>query len=229
MAIIKFGGGIAGIRGTIAGTTFTANKSGAYAKNWSKGPNPQSVLQTDQRRALSAYAQSWTAVPSGDKANWDTWASLPAQEQTNALGDPYYLSGFQWYLKVNAWLSSDPATPHTTYPTSAYPTLPALTTFTATLAGGHQYIVSYTPADFAGKIASIFAALSQTSGPTKPPYRPRLIYGPATVPNANIDLWTYFDNACGIPTVGSKIFLVIYKLTTDGLRSAAAAISAVVT
>lgn len=229
MAIIKFGGGVAGIRGTIAGNTFSANKGGAFAKSWSKGPNPRSIAQTDQRRTLSYYAKLWASIDAGDKADWDTFGADPAQRQTNALGDPYYLSGFQWFLKVNTTLFNAPLSPRLTYPTSAYPTIPTLTSLTCTSGASPDAIIVWPADEFLGFYATVQVALAQNAGATVPPYRPRMLFS-AFEPNSTGYNWgTPVSALLGNPSIGSKLFLVMYRLTTDGLRSAAANITDVFT
>ena len=225
MAIIRFGGGVAGIRGTIAGTTFSASRSGAYAKSWSKGPNPQSVLQTDQRRSLSNFAQLWASIAAADKADWDTFAADPAQEQTNALGDIYYLSGFQWFLKINATLQGAPLSPRLTYPTSAYPTIPTLTSLTCATGASPDAIIVWPHNEFLGYYATVKIALARNAGVTTPPYTPRILYR-AFEPGPDGYNWGVPVQALvGDPSIGSKLFMVIDRISTDGLRSAAATIT----
>lgn len=229
MAIVKFGGGIAGIRGTIAGTTFTANKSGAYAKSWAKSSNPRSVLQTDQRRTLSHYAKLWASIDAGDKADWDTFAADPAQEQENALGDFYYLSGFQWFLKVNATLEGAPLSPRLTYPVQAYPGIPTLDSLTCETGAIPEAILEYPDNEFLTYYAIFLGALATNAGPTVPPFKPRKLFGAAEPGATGYDLGNLLLTLLGNPAIGSKLFLEVYRISTDGLRSAAATISATFT
>jgi hypothetical protein len=218
MAIIKFGGGIAGIRGTIAGTTFTANKSGAYAKSWSKGPNPNSTTQSAQRYNLTNMSKSWAAVPEADKADWDTWASDPAQELINALGDPYYLSGFQWYVKCNTWLKTANRNPITTYPSSAWPAIADSIALTCAANPSYDCHLDWALAHFDPDDLIFAFSLAQNDGPTKPPYRPREFLGfdPSTYTSVSLLYW--INQQMGLPPVSSKLFVDIYRQTTDGLR-----------
>ena len=229
MAIIKFGGGLSGIRGTIAGVTFSASKAGAYAKSWSKGPNPQSVLQTAQRRSLSNFAQLWASIAAADKNDWDTFAADPAQEQTNALDESYYLSGFQWFTKINATLQDAPLSPRLTYPTSAYPTIPTLISLTCATGASPDAIIVWPHNEFLGFYASIFVALARNAGVTTPPYTPRLLMRNFNLDPDSINWGVHVQTLLGPPSVGSKLFLLIHRISTDGLRSAAATIHATYT
>lgn len=104
MAILKFGPIVTGARGTIAGSIFSANQSGPYARAWSKPANQRSPKQTTARAALSAYAQIWRTLTPVQRAAWDAFAALPAQDRINSLGETYSISGFNWHLKINAQL-----------------------------------------------------------------------------------------------------------------------------
>lgn len=103
MAILKFGVIVTGARGTIAGITLSANKAGPYAKPWAAGPKTFTAKQSAMRGLFGALKYPWQAMTAGERAAWDTFAALPSQEQTNSLGEAYYLSGWQWFVKLNGW------------------------------------------------------------------------------------------------------------------------------
>lgn len=104
--IIKFGPTVVGARGTIAGTTFSANKSGPYAKAWSKGANPKSAEQTEQRGGFGSLASSWRDLTQAQRDDWIDYAGDPAQEKTNSLGENFFASGFNWYIEINEALEA---------------------------------------------------------------------------------------------------------------------------
>ncbi len=81
MAIAKFGPTVTGLRGTVAGTTFSANKSGPYARGWSRGANPRSSLQSTQRGRLGALAAAWRDLTQVQRDDWIVYAALPAQDR----------------------------------------------------------------------------------------------------------------------------------------------------
>jgi hypothetical protein len=125
MAKVLFGPLITGARGTIAGTTFSANKGGPYAKGWARGPNPQTTPQYIPRSTFARYAIRWGTLTSAQRTSWDTYAALPAQKLTDPLGNDYYASGFNWYLNFNThrtYLGRPP------YDTCGNPTVPATLT-----------------------------------------------------------------------------------------------------
>lgn len=100
MALIKLGGLISDIRGSVGGTVFSRNKSGAIARQRTTPVNPQSVLQTAIRAIVALVSQAWrTGTTTVQKAAWAVFASnVPAK---NKLGESINLSGFNQYVKSN--------------------------------------------------------------------------------------------------------------------------------
>jgi len=135
MAITKIGAPLSGIRGTIGGITYSANKSGPYAKAWARSSNPQTSKQTIERAFLAEMAQAWRDAGGANQANWDTFAALPAQELTNSLGEAYYASGWNWFCKCNIRLLRVDRTVELTKPTKARPAAPTIDDFRVCVAG----------------------------------------------------------------------------------------------
>lgn len=126
MAIAQFGVIVTGLRGTVGGATFSANKAGPYVKSWARGANPRTNPQSLHRNALSTWAAKWRTLSSSDQADWDTYAADPAQEKTNSLGEPYYVSGFAWYVTINLALHQAGAAERDTFPTLTRPSAPVV-------------------------------------------------------------------------------------------------------
>lgn len=126
MAILKMGPIVAAVRGTIAGITFSANASGPYARGWSKGSNPSSALQSDQRGRLGALASAWRDLTQGQRDDWIVYAALPAQDRTNTLGETFSASGFNWFVKINDQLESAGEARRDLSPTLTRPVAPIL-------------------------------------------------------------------------------------------------------
>lgn len=135
MAITKIGTPLDGIRGTVGGITFSENHTGTYAKKWSRPVNPKSAGQVLSRNQLSLIPEQWRGLTQAQRDAWDTWAALAAQEQTNPLGDAYYLSGWQWFVKLSKVLLRVGRALPTTAPAAGYPALPTISAFRVTPAG----------------------------------------------------------------------------------------------
>jgi len=129
MAIAKFAAPIAGLRGTIGGVTYSANKSGPYVKQWSRSANQRTYNQQVQRAYIAGLASEWRSLSTALKAEWSAFAALPAQELTNSLGEAYYASGFNWFVKCNTRLDRAGRAHITAVPTQARPAAPTLSSF----------------------------------------------------------------------------------------------------
>lgn len=100
MAITHLALPVTGIRGTIAGVVFSANKSGTYAKGWVKGTNPMSIGQMWQRAQMAQAGALWRTLSTPQQNDWDTFAETPPEDDYNSLGNPYLLSGFGWFVRI---------------------------------------------------------------------------------------------------------------------------------
>lgn len=117
MAIIEFGPTVIGARGTVGGLTFSANKSGPYMKAWSRGGNPRTPRQQDNRNIIAKYAVNWGVLSQAERDDWDDYADDPAQELINSLGIDYFTSGFAWFVKINSALEQAGASQRDDAPT----------------------------------------------------------------------------------------------------------------
>lgn len=149
MAIIKFGTTVVGLRGTIGGITFSANKSGPTARAWSRGSVPQTERQQAHKAIIANLPPEWAALTPAEKDAWDVWAADPLQARTNSLGESYQMSGFQAFMFINTVLT-EVGLPTRTAPPSASqdspPTLDSVEFHTTASAGTSQF--TYTPPEF---------------------------------------------------------------------------------
>ena len=89
----------ADVRGSIAGTTFARNRSGAYARTRTIPVNPNSSRQQSVRGLMSVVSQQWSLLTSNHRNAWDNYAAQTPV--INRLGDTIYLSGFNMFLRTN--------------------------------------------------------------------------------------------------------------------------------
>lgn len=103
MALIKLGGMIAEIRGSVGGTTFARNRGGAYARNRSVPLNPASVAQARVRQVFGDLAQRWSqTLTPAQRGAWETYAdNVPLP---NSLGELRNVTGLNMYQRSNALL-----------------------------------------------------------------------------------------------------------------------------
>lgn len=100
MALVKYGGGIVQMSGSIAGTTHARNRFGNYARARTKPINPNSALQVAIRSSLAYLTQYWhDTLEAADRIGWATYAAAIAMK--NRLGEVTYLTGFNHFLRSN--------------------------------------------------------------------------------------------------------------------------------
>ena len=102
MALVRYGGGVVQMSGSLAGNTYARNRSGNYARARTKPVNPKSSRQSAARLLLTFLAEQWRDSPMDAtiRAAWETYAA--AVNWNNALGETIHLTGFQHFLRSNA-------------------------------------------------------------------------------------------------------------------------------
>lgn len=103
MALVRYGGGIVQMSGSIGGTTFARNRSGNYARARTTGVNPASAPQEKIRAVLAYLTDRWLeTVTQSERDAWGNYASAVGMK--NRLGESSKLSGFNHYIRSNASL-----------------------------------------------------------------------------------------------------------------------------
>jgi len=100
MALVKFGGGITQMAGSIAGNVFARNRYGNYVRARTKPTNPNTARQQVIRAALAQLTTRWSdTLTAAQRAAWDLYAANVAM--LNRLGESTYLSGYNHYIRSN--------------------------------------------------------------------------------------------------------------------------------
>jgi len=100
MALVKFGGGVVQMSGSIAGDTFARNRYGNYCRARTKPTNPQTAGQTAVRNALAELTTRWSqTVTALQRTAWNLYGSNVAMK--NRLGESVFLTGFNHYIRSN--------------------------------------------------------------------------------------------------------------------------------
>jgi len=222
MALLKLGPLIAGIRGTLGGTIFSANKSGPFARSWAKPVNPRSAAQQTQRQFASSHGTHWTALTQAQRDDWDTYAAAAPQEKTNSLGEAYYASGYNWYCEINTHLLLSGRARRDVFPSVAAPNAPTISLAIARpviSVNGHvniQFAIDH----FTGYDCIIFLAFAPTTAPLWKTSGFRGCH--FTVQTGT---WYTYTGLTALAYFGSlhdnqKAFFKVYKQTDQGRRSA---------
>lgn len=222
MAKIKLGPMIVGIRGTIAGITFSANQSGDYAKKWARSSNPRTALQTTQRNRLAAFASVWRNLTAAQRTAWATYAALPAQQLTDSLGLAYFTTGFNWFVSVNTNLQQAALLQRNDPPVLVRPTAPIFNTAATAATTSTQIIILVVSAadPQLGKYLNIDFGLSSSLGRTVQPIN----YITCTTMLANFGATGFLIQAFTAPRLGAinanqRAFFRARWQDTQGQRS----------
>lgn len=100
--LIKLGGGITAMSGSLAGTTFARNRFGAYGRPRTKPVNPKSARQLASRILMMFLAEQWGDSPMSDAIRdaWQTYAS--SYTGLNRLGEQVTHTGFNAFVACNS-------------------------------------------------------------------------------------------------------------------------------
>lgn len=135
MALIKYGGGVAGASGSVAGNTYSRNRAGAYIRNWAKPINPTTIAQANVRARFGTSSTNWGTLTKAQVDAWNAYAD--DLERTNALGETYTPLGRQIFMEANQNLGAVGGTLLSTPgPTGTKPSIDTLTVLTATETAG---------------------------------------------------------------------------------------------
>jgi len=100
MGLVKFGGGVIQISGSIAGNVHARNRFGNYIRPRTKPVNPHSDRQEAIRAILSHLAEHWhTEMNDTERNLWNVYAAAVAMK--NRIGETIHLTGFNHFLRTN--------------------------------------------------------------------------------------------------------------------------------
>lgn len=213
MAKLKFTAIVSDMRGKLAGSVFSKNRSGAYMRTKVTPVNPQSAGQSVIRSRLTGLTQNWRSLTADQRSQWSDAA--PNFPRTNQFGDQVILTGQQLYIGLNANLINvgttaitTPPSPGTTYSITSATLAMAKGAGTATVAfgpspvpAGNAVIVEATPAMSPGKTfaKNLFRQIS-------------IVAAAGTTP-INIAA-AYTTKFGGIPAAGQKVFVRLTPVNT---------------
>ena len=222
MASITFIAPVDEIRGRLGGVVFSRNKSGNHIRPFKQPSNPQSTLQMNQRGTITSMIRLWQVAGPTNQATWVVWAALPANVKYNSLGAAYYLSGYQSFLEINTRIWQIYQDWRWVAPDLGIPAVPVITSVTWTNVGGTPTLrVNYGAGEFSSTQTIVvhgsawpwsarlvqysrFYLLKQQLNPGASPYQ----------------ITTQITDRWGPPHTGDRIFVRVYKQTSEGQRSA---------
>lgn len=110
MALVKYGGGIIQMSGSIAGTVFARNRYGNYARARTVPTNPATDRQESIRAAVASLSQRWAdTVTAVQRTAWNLYGN--SVNMKNRLGETVHMSGYNHYIRSNSVLLQIGETP----------------------------------------------------------------------------------------------------------------------
>jgi hypothetical protein len=142
MALVKYGLGIAELRGKQAGTVFSRNTYGGYMRQKVSPVQPRTSAQLLVRTQLATVAQAWRGLLQTQRDQWNLIA--PTYSRTDVFGNRTPLTGFNLYGMLNRMRQVLGLALLTTPPVpTAVPGVAALAL--AVVSGGPTYTITFTP------------------------------------------------------------------------------------
>lgn len=142
MALVKYGAGIIQMSGSIAGNTYARNRYGNYVRAKTKPINPNTTKQQLVRAAIAFLTARWGQdLSAAQRTAWNLYADNV--NMVNKLGETIQLSGFNHYIRSNAFRAAYSKTPVDNGPTDfSVPAQDPLFSITAS-EGAQQITVNF--------------------------------------------------------------------------------------
>ena len=100
MALVRYGGGVIQMSGSIAGNTYARNRYGNYVRARTKPVNPNTARQVEVIAAVTTLTARWSqTLTAPQRIAWNLYGSSVAMK--NKLGETVFLSGFNHYIRSN--------------------------------------------------------------------------------------------------------------------------------
>lgn len=215
---LKLGPIVAQASGSIAGTVFSRNRGGNYARTRAIPTNPNTNAQQNVRGIFSTVSQAWAALTAAQRAAWENWANQNLV--TDVLGDQIQLSGHQAHQKLNQRLSFIGSTVITEPPISAAPAGLTSITQTGDLGlGDFDLVFAASPTETDDKLW-MRAALINSAGITYHTNALRFTGVSAAADTTPFDNLSQVTAKFGTPIVGQTLHMHVSVIDTlTGLRS----------
>ena len=142
MAAIRTGPIVADIRGKVGSSVFSRNSSGAFVRDVGTWTQPDTQAQLDARTVITDLSAAWgTTLTEAQRRAWRQYAAH--HPRPNRWGQPTNTSGYNRFIRINAYEYRDDQTIH-------YPNAPAgppihQPTFTFTIQAAQALAVTGNP------------------------------------------------------------------------------------
>jgi hypothetical protein len=196
------------MRGSIGGSTWSRNKGGMYVRQRAVPTNPNSVRQQAVRAIVATLSQGWATLSAAFQEEWRTYAQ--EHPVLNSLGQTIYLTGMDWFVKINSRLIDAGAASISEPPIGGGPG--SLATIDATFASGTTISIAFTPTPATGNRLVTWCSLPQNLG-TSPNFRQcRLAGYSALAPASPVVVTMPFTYQ-----IGNRVVVYVSQMDATGL------------
>lgn len=159
------------IRGRLGGLVFSSNASGAFVRSLSIPRQTFSPLQGASKTDVTRIGKLWPQLDDAARLAWDVFASLPENVRYDYWGNPFFLSGFNWFQIINRsalYLGEPMPAPVPTFPAPTVPPAMRIRIDPMGTSGG-SLIESLGPWEYPGSWAWVGLRLWPNVGRKSPP------------------------------------------------------------
>ncbi len=104
MALVKYGGGVVQMSGSIGGDTFARNRYGNYVRARTKPTNPNTARQIAVRTSMALLTVRWAqTLTATQRTAWNLYGASVTMK--NRIGENTFLTGFNHYIRSNSILA----------------------------------------------------------------------------------------------------------------------------
>jgi len=181
----------------------------------------RSAAQQPPRIALATLPAEWRALSQSQRDQWDAYAANSAQEKTDVFGDPYYVSGWNWFVSVNQWRATVGQSVASVPPSSATPAAPTITALTVDEDPADTSSITFSGAPFSSAYGVVFLAFAAAnSALAMPAARALLALTVASGSGASSFSFADLQSVFGVLQEDQSAYAWAYTQTTDGRRGA---------
>lgn len=206
MAKVLFGNGVAEMRGSQAGTTYSRNRGGSYTRNRVTPLNPQSARQQSVRNNMTELSTAWGVdLTQSQRDSWIAFAQ--AWPTTDVFGAVIVLTGLQMFTRQNMTLLQAGLPRIDTAPVNL--DVESLLTLDVSAAIGTASLsVAFTPTPLGtGSHLQVFATPPLQPGISFAKNLLRLISTEDDETASPVNVWTQYVAEFGTPVAGQKVIV----------------------
>ena len=220
MATVKLAAPLQGIRGHIGRWCWSENRSSKYVSQMCFPRSSRTESQHSWANHFGATAALWKSLTGAEQADWDTLAATPPENDHDPWGNIIFLTGFQWFNRIQSRRHSCGLDPLLTPPTDSKPSAPTSFSAAVTPGVGGTLFYDVDPDEIpVGGFSVVFLSPALSLGRVSSLPNKRLLDWQPKGVSGHFEATSQFTSLYGIlPRSASYNFSYLVQ-TTQGIRS----------